>query len=339
MTRHASVPLFPVPLLVERPWGGSALRDWGKECPQGLLIGESWELGVVSGCNSPLEDSVFAKLSEACAYDDGVWLGLKGPKFPLLVKLIDARETLSVQVHPSVDGVGYHAKNECWVVLSAPPGAFLYAGTAEDLPLDELMDRLARGDVSVLAKIPVMRGDVVVIPAGTVHAITGGLVIAEIQQSSDTTYRLHDWGRAGLDGKPRELHLEQSRGCLDPKPNAGLKPVPLAIDPAREILCATPWFALSRLRPGKGEPIENNEGFRILMVLEGPVEMTWIGGRKILERGRTVLLPAHQRVQVAGGLVLEAWEPVWDRDVLGPVLCTGRSREQAMALSAGTIRL
>lgn len=338
MTRHASTPLFPIPLLVERPWGGAALRDWGKDCPDDKRIGESWELGVVSACDSLLEGSVFSRLSEACAYDDGVWLGLKDAKFPLLVKLIDARETLSLQVHPATDGVGYHAKNECWVVLSAPPDAFLYAGTATELPLDELMTRLEAGDVSVLSKIPVVTGDVVVIPAGTVHAITGGLVIAEIQQSSDTTYRLYDWGRVGLDGKPRELHLEQSRASLDPKPNPGLKPVPVAIDPARELLCATPWFALGRLRPGKGETIENNEGFRILMVLEGPVEMTWIGGRRILERGRTVLLPAHQRVQLAGGLVLEAWEPVWDRDILGPVLCMGRTREQALALSAGTIR-
>ncbi len=337
MTRPVSVPLFPVPQLVEVPWGGAALRGWGKKCPEGVRIGESWELGQVAGCDTELEGSEFTRLSQACACNDGVWLGIKGEKFPLLVKLIDARETLSLQVHPSTNGEGFQAKNECWVILSAPPGAFLYAGTSVDLPRDELMARLAKGETDVLAAIPVTTGDTVVIPAGTVHAITAGLVIAEVQQASDTTYRLYDWDRVGLDGKPRQLHLEQARTCVDPRPNPGLKPVPLAIDPARELLCATPWFALSRLRPGKGETIETNEGFRILMVLEGTVEMNWIGGRKFLERGRTVLLPAHQRVQLAGGLVLEVWEPVWDRDILGPVLCTGRSREQAFALSAGSV--
>jgi len=337
VTRPVAAPLFPLPQLVQRPWGGSLLKEWGRKCPPDLKIGESWELGQVSDCDSVLEDHEFAKLSEASAFDGGKWLGLKGTSFPLLVKLIDAHETLSLQVHPSTDGPGIHAKNECWVVLSAPPGAFLYAGTSQDLPVPVLMEHLKQGDVSVLNQIPVTAGDVVVIPAGTVHAITGGLVIAEIQQSSDTTYRLYDWGRVGLDGKPRELHLEQSEACLDPKPNHGLKPRPISIDSARELLCATPWFALARLRPGKGETIETDSGFRILMVLEGPVDLAWMGGRKSLEKGRTVLLPAGLRVQVAGGLLLEAWEPVWDRDILGPVLSSGHSRHDAQALSAGTV--
>jgi mannose-6-phosphate isomerase len=338
VTRPVPAPLFPVPKLVERPWGGSALREWGRNCLDSFRIGESWELGAVADCDSLLEGGLFDRLSDACDFESGHWLGLKGRNFPLLVKLIDARETLSLQVHPSHDGDGFQAKNECWVVLSAPEGAFLYAGTAEDLPKAELMARLKEGDVSVLAKIPVVAGDVVVIPAGTVHAITAGLVIAEIQQSSDTTYRLFDWGRVGLDGKPRELHLAQSESCLNPLPNRGLKPVPIAVDPAREILCATPWFAVSRVRPGTGETIDSGDGFRILMVLEGPVELSWEGGVKLLERGRTVLLPAGMRVKVAGGLLLESWEPSWERDILGPVLCTGRTTQDALTLTAGTFK-
>lgn len=336
MTRPVPTPLLPVPKLVERPWGGSALKTWGRNSLDSFRIGESWELGAVADCDSVLEGSIFPRLSDAAAFEDGKWLGLKGEGFPLLVKLIDARETLSLQVHPSRDGDGFQAKNECWVVLDAPAGAFLYAGTAIELPKHELMARLKDGDVSVLDKIPVAAGDMVVIPAGTVHAITAGLVIAEVQQASDTTYRLYDWGRVGLDGKPRELHLAQSEACIDPVPNPGLKPTPIAIDPGRELLCATPWFAVSRLRPGKGEAIETVEGFKILMVLEGPVDLSWEGGVKRLERGRTVLLPAGLRAQVAGGLLLEVWEPVWERDILGPVLCTGRTKADALSLTAGT---
>lgn len=336
MTHPVPAPLFPVPKLVERPWGGTALCGWGRNCLDSFRTGESWELGAVADCDSLFENGPVARLSEAATIDGGRWLGARDGVFPLLVKLIDARETLSLQVHPSTDGHGFRTKNECWVVLEAPKDAFLYAGTSGDLPRSELVSRLEKGDVSVLAKIPVSPGDVVVIPAGTVHAITAGLVIAEIQQASDTTYRLYDWGRVGLDGKPRELHLAQSESCLDPKPNPGLKPAPLALGPTRELLCATPWFALSRLRPGNTATIETHDGFRILMVLEDSVDLSWEGGSRRLEKGRTVLLPANLRVEVAGGLLLESWVPDWERDILQPVLATGRTPAQALSLTAGT---
>lgn len=338
MSGIAPVPLFPIPRLVERPWGGTALRAWGRACVDGSKIGESWELGQMPGFDSPLEGTLFPVLSAAAACDGGRWLGVPDGVFPLLVKLIDARETLSLQVHPAQDGPGFRAKSECWVVLQAPVGAFLYAGVAPGLVGDRLLERLEAGDVSVLGRIPVATGDVVVVPGGTVHAITEGLVVAEIQQSSDTTYRLHDWNRVGLDGRPRELHLEQARGCIDPRPNPGLKPVPVQIGSGKELLCATPWFALARLRPGKGERIaSSDDGFLILLVLEGPVDLSWQGGRKTLERGRTVLVPRGLGLHVAGGLVLEAWVPDWNRDILGPVLAAGHSAGEAYQLSAGTV--
>ena len=337
MTLPLPHPLFPVPRLVERPWGGTALRAWGRACVDGSKFGESWELGQVADCDSLLEGNEFPSLSHAVALDDGNWLGVGKGSFPLLIKLIDAHETLSIQVHPSKDGPGFRAKNECWVVLEAPPGAFLYAGTEMNLPPDELVERLGAGDLSPLRKLHVFVGDVVMIPAGTIHAITAGLVIAEVQQSSDTTYRLYDWGRVGLDGKPRELHLQEALACVDTRPNPGLKPMPVAVDPGREILCATPWFALSRLRPGNGEHMETKDRFLVLMALEGPVDLVWLGGRKVLEKGRTVLVPRGVQFQVAGGLLLEVWVPDWDRDILGPVLAAGFSRQAASQLSAGLI--
>jgi len=328
-------PLFPVPRLMERPWGGTALRRWGRACVEGARIGESWELGQVGGFDSPLEGTGLSSLSEAMALDGGRWLGSARPSFPLLVKLIDAHETLSVQVHPAHDGPGFFAKNECWVVLEAPPDAFLYAGTEAELPPDELLARVGAGDLSPLRKLPVGVGDTVMIPAGTLHAITAGLVLVEVQQASDTTYRIYDWGRVGADGMPRELHLQDARSCLDPRPNPGLKPIPVGVDPGRELLCATPWFALARMRPGKGERLETRDGFVVLLVLEGPVDLIWRGGRKALEKGRTVLVPRGIQYEVAGGLLLEIRVPNWDRDILGPILAAGHGRDAANQLSAG----
>lgn len=337
MSRLLPFPLFPIPRLVQRPWGGSRLRGWGHHCLDDVFIGESWELGCFPGFDSPLEGDGLSSLSAAVAVDGGRYLGCDGQSFPLLVKLIDARETLSIQVHPAVASPGADPKNECWIVLEAPPDAYLFAGTVHDMDATELATRLGNGETDLLAKVPVRAGDTVMIPAGTIHAISAGLVLAEIQQASDTTYRLYDWGRLGLDGKPRELHLDQAKFCLDPKPNPGLKPLPVAIDSAGEILCATPWFAVKRLRPGNGERVDAMHGFRILLVLEGPVELSWDGGRKRLSKGRVVLLPKDAQVQLAGGLVLDVWAPDWKRDILEPVLAAGHSPELAFQLSAGTI--
>lgn len=330
------VPLFPRPLLVERPWGGSALSRWGREVGPQARCGESWELGTVAGCDSLLADSPFERLSDAAAALDGAWLGCAEGAFPLLVKLIDARETLSVQVHPASSGPGWDPKNECWVVLEAPEDAFLYAGTTTDLPAEELVQRLNAGDLSVLNRIPVVAGDVVVIPAGTIHAITAGLLIAEIQQCSDTTYRVYDWGRVGLDGRPRQLHLTESVACLHSRPRSDLKPAPVAVAPGRELLCATPWFALERIRPAQPVALTSREGFQILQVLEGDGTLAWEGGHRTLSRGACVLLPARLEAQLAGGTWLRSFVPDYHREIEAPVLAAGGTVEQARSLTAGT---
>lgn len=330
------VPLFPAPQLVERPWGGSALSRWGRAVSSDERIGESWDLASVAGLDSLLEGSPWHSLSRTAAAEEGAWLGVSGGIFPLLVKLIDARETLSVQVHPSTPGEGFAPKNECWVVLEAGPDAFLYAGTRVHLPAGELVERLNAGDLDVLQKIPVRVGDVVVIPAGTIHAITGGLLVAEIQQSSDTTYRVYDWGRVDGDGKPRRLHLTESVECLSPTPRSDLKPASVTVAQGRELLCATPWFALERLRPGAGVALPAREGFQILQVLEAPATLRWAEGERKLDRGACVLLPSDLPVTVCGGTWLRSFVPDLERDIVAPVVASGASREAAMALTADT---
>lgn len=330
-------PLFPTPLLVERPWGGTSLAHWGRPVPRDAKIGESWEIGQVGDCDTPLEHPELARLSQAAAAMDGAFLGCPQGVFPLLVKLIDARETLSVQVHPACPGPGgAFPKNECWVVLEAPPGAFLYAGTTRELPASELVAALNSGDTDLLQRVPVARGDVVVIPAGTVHAITAGLVVAEIQQSSDTTYRVHDWGRVGLDGKPRELHLEQSVACLDPRPRTDLKPVPFSVAPGRELLCATPWFALERIRATTSTALRPRAGFQILQVLEGEGELRWDGGPRSFGPGGCALLPAGLEAELRGGTWLRSFVPDYASEIETPVLDAGGTRDRARSLTAGT---
>ena len=337
MTASVLEPLFPIPKLVERPWGGSSLRRWSRACEDGARIGESWEIGLMPGLDSPLEGGRFPTLSAAVSHGEGSLLGVRDGKFPLLLKLVDARETLSVQLHPVVDGPDGRIKNECWFVLEAPPEAELLAGVVDGVDPPSILPRLQAGDISSLERIPVAPGDVVVVPAGTVHAITAGLVVLEVQQPSDSTFRLHDWGRLGFDGKPRELHLEQAGRHLDARPRPGLKVAPKLVAPGREILCATPWFAMARIRPGSGAALEARNAFRLVFVLEGPVDLAWPGGSRSLEKGRTVLVPAGLRVEVSGGTVVEIWVPDRERDVLEPLLSAGFGPGDVAALSAGTL--
>ncbi len=177
------------------------------------------------------------------------------------------------------------------------------------------------------------------IPAGTVHAITAGLVIAEIQQSSDTTYRVYDWGRTGLDGRPRELHLEQSASCLDPRPRKGLKPVPFPIAPGRELLCATPWFALERLRAAASTTVPPRAGFQILLLLEGEGVLRWNGGSRCFGPGGCALLPSGLVTTLEGGTWLRSFVPDYAADVLAPVLSAGGTPERALSLTADTFAL
>jgi mannose-6-phosphate isomerase len=330
------IPLFPRPLLVERPWGGSSLSRWGRDVAPDARCGESWDLGTVAGCDSVLVDSPFERLSDAAAALDGAWLGCAEGAFPLLVKLIDARETLSVQVHPATSGPGWAPKNECWVVLEAQEGAFLYAGTTTDIPADILVQRLNEGDLGVLQRIPVVAGDVVVIPAGTIHAITAGLLIAEIQQCSDTTYRVYDWGRVGLDGRPRQLHLTESVACLDSRPRTDLKPQSVSVAPGRELLCATPWFALERIRPASPVHLVAREGFQILQVLDGEGTLRWNGGHRVLARGACVLLPSRLDAVLEAGTWLRSFVPDYASEIEAPVLAAGGTSERARSLTAGT---
>jgi mannose-6-phosphate isomerase len=214
------------PIFKERIWGGRELeRLYSKQLPPGKTIGESWEISDRPGdasviASGPLAGKNLRWLMENHAVEV---LGDAKPaaagRFPLLCKILDAREKLSLQVHPPASKAAElhgEPKTEMWFIADAAPDASLYVGLKRGVTRVEFEKKISNGSVAdCFHRIPVRAGDAMFLPSGRVHAIGDGLVIFEIQQNSDTTYRVFDWNRVGLDGKPRELHIAQSLASID----------------------------------------------------------------------------------------------------------------------------
>ena len=218
-------PLTFHPILKERVWGGRKLdRLYHKALPPGVPIGESWEISDRPGDVSMITDGPLAG-------KDLHWLiehhaqELLGPtqalhgRFPLLVKILDSEEKLSLQVHPPPEKareLGGEPKTEMWFIAQAEPGAELFVGLKRGVTREEFERKIRSGNVEeCVQRIKVKAGDAMFLPSGRVHAIGPGLVIFEIQQNSDTTYRVFDWNRLGLDGKPRALHIAESLASIN----------------------------------------------------------------------------------------------------------------------------
>jgi len=213
------------PIYMERVWGGRRLEKlFGKELPPEVPIGETWEIsdrpGAISEItNGPLAGRDLRWLMENHASDLlGDVPNING-RFPLLVKLIDAAEDLSIQVHPpdAVAGqLGGEPKTEAWYIAHADPGARIYAGLKGDITRETFEATLRGGTLAECVHcLDVKTGDALFLPSGRLHALGGGTVVIEVQQNSDTTYRVFDWNRTGLDGKPRKLHIKQALASID----------------------------------------------------------------------------------------------------------------------------
>ena len=300
-------PLKFLPILKERVWGGRRLtKDYGKDAAEGTKIGESWELSGVQGdisivANGFLEGN---NLEEVVEVYMGDLVGEKifekfGREFPLLIKLIDANEDLSIQVHPPDEMARerHHAygKTEMWYVLEAGSDARIYTGFNQEMTKESFKKSLERGDIAEKLNIEKpITGDVFFLPAGRVHAIGKGIVLAEIQQTSDITYRIWDWNRNGLDGNPRDLHTDLAVDAIDyniydsyktrtePKPNGTVNIIDCNY-------FTTNIIDIDRHMIKDYSLIDN---FIIYICIDGNTVLEWEAGSVNLMKGETVLIPA-----------------------------------------------
>ena len=269
-----------IPLYKERVWGGRELETkYGRSLPQpDRPYGESWEMVDRSDEQSLVNAGKFKgkTLGELWQNhrDEIFGTGFETyERFPLLIKILDARDKLSVQVHPPAEiapQLGGEPKTEMWYIADALPGAKLYVGVKDGVTREDFKKAIQDGVVDTLVHAIEPRvGESIFIPSGRLHAIGAGFLIYEIQQNSDTTYRVFDWNRVGLDGKPRELHIEESMSCID------FTDVTPAMDQARgNRLADCPYFAVDQVEVKAGEHIVNPdpERFSIITVVSGEVK-------------------------------------------------------------------
>ena len=229
-------------------------------------------------------------------------------RFPLLLKILDCREWLSLQVHPNdgqairLEGQGAAGKTEAWHILEADPGAQLIAGMQPDVTREQILDCVGKREIlDRVQRLPMAGGDTVLIRAGTLHALGPGLLVYEIQQASDLTYRVYDWDRPPSEN--RKLHIEQSLEVLDP--TIAVKPVacPMLQNKERKVLCQSEYFKLEMIRVQEPALAMDTEGksFHLLTLIDGKAEIGTDTAGKSLEKYETVLLPAS-----VGGYSLRA---------------------------------
>ncbi|AZR73914.1 hypothetical protein BBF96_11240 [Anoxybacter fermentans] len=333
------------PIYKEKIWGGRWLEEaFGRDLPGEKLIGESWELTCRPDEMSIVEDGDFAgqTFKEVIQKYPEEILGKRITRegfdpFPLLIKFLDASDRLSVQVHPDDEYArqvkpGELGKTEMWYVLDAEPGAKLIMGVKPGVTRSEFAKSIEKGTLhECLNEVPVKPGDAFYIPAGTIHAILEGVRIAEIQQNSDTTYRVYDWNRVGLDGKPRKLHIKEALEVIDFN-RTGINPHPGIILKKdgwqSRLLTACPYFAVEELKVERMKGQISPERFEIWMVLEGSGELKIKTDNYRLAKGETWVIPATLgNFELTGQVkILKSYIPDLEHEIITPLLAKGYSK-------------
>lgn len=304
-------PLKFKPIFKTVVWGGEKIAPFKGVSTSQDHIGESWELSAVKGDESVISNGEFAgmTITELAALKGAELLGGKvldktGTEFPLLIKFIDANGDLSIQVHPddelSARRHGKKGKTEMWYVVGASEGAHLLAGLSEQITPEEYVSRVENDTITdVLCRYDVKPGDVFFLPAGRIHAICSGCFIAEIQQTSDVTYRIYDYNRPGLDGKPRQLHTQEARDAVDYTVLPDYRTHYQKLANQENVLVSCPYFTTSlyELDKAVSKDLSATDSFLVVMCTSGSaqIEMTEKSGDSSvidIKQGETVLVPA-----------------------------------------------
>jgi mannose-6-phosphate isomerase len=286
-------PLTFEPIFMERMWGGRRLEsEFGKKLPAEKRIGESWEIvdrpeaqSVVA--NGPLRGKT---LHDLWTQDRGEIFGDRpdASRFPLLVKLLDAHAKLSLQVHPPEEvasKLGGEPKTEFWYIAAAEPGAELYLGFRESITRDQFEKALRDGTAADhVHTVRVKTGDAAFLPAGRLHALGAGNLLIEVQQNSDTTYRVFDWNRVDDKGKRRQLHIDQALQCIDFDDVA-----PKLVEPQGELLLRNDLFEVQKWNLTASREISSQRQFAIVCCLSGAIRC----GDADLSPGEFFLVPAQ----------------------------------------------
>lgn len=318
-------------------WGGNKLRPYKGLEPTEEPIGESWEVSAVPTstsivANGPWEGKDLTFIIDQAPNEIlGRTVNAKyHGKLPLLVKFIDANRDLSIQVHPNDEMAmrehGKSGKTEMWYIIKADKDAHLYAGFNKEITPEEYRQRVADGSiVDVLADHPVKAGDVFYLPAGRVHAICGGILLAEVQQTSDLTYRIYDYNRLGLDGKPRELHTELAAKALDYHVEKNYRTEYIeSTDRAIQIM-DTPYFdvRVMDLTKPMHRDMMKYDSFVISMCIEGDckIQVRSTGDEIVLKEGNSTLIPAvlanYDIIPLSGKVrILDAYIDNWDKNIV-----------------------
>mgnify|MGYP002380823734 FL=1 len=300
-------PFYPLtfePIFKERIWGGTKLKDYLNKPISSEITGESWELSTVPESISVVNNGELKgkNLNELIDLYPKEILGKEvfnqfGKQFPLLFKYLDAKTDLSIQLHPNDElAKARHnsfGKTEMWYVMQADENARLIVGFKENSSKEAYLQKLESNDIlSLLNEIPVKKGDVFLLETGTIHAIGAGIVIAEIQQTSDITYRIYDWDRVDANGNKRELHTELAIDAINYKTTAAKKEYTATENKSTSIVDC-PYFK-TNIIPLNGEISinKNDDSFMVLMCTEGSFEMHLNDEKYMYQTGDTVLIPA-----------------------------------------------
>ena len=307
-------PLLLKPNITDYIWGGTKLKDEFKFETDKEIAAEAWVLSCHKDGSSVVVNGELAgkTLPEVLELWGGDAIGEKAqkfPYFPLLIKLIDAKQSLSVQVHPddeyALKNEGEFGKTEMWYIVDCEEGAELIYGFNENISKEEFERRIKDNTLTdVCNSVPVNKGDVFFITAGTLHAIGAGILIAEVQQNSNSTYRVFDFGRVGADGKPRQLHIEKAIDvtiCEKPSiPYGKVGEVTKISGGSERLLASCDLFTAKHIELDGDMEIKCDDSFVSILCLEGKATLSY-GDEKIdIKKGDNVFIPVAFAVNLSG---------------------------------------